>query len=141
MILSGIPTFTISMTVVLCIFIVTYVLLLIFSDYRAYIAAGAAVIFVILGLCKVIPMTPLDALVSIEWNVILMILGTMGVVGLFIESKMPALLAEKIIEKSRDVRIAVVGLTVFAAFISAFIDNVATVLMVAPIALVVCKKL
>lgn len=95
MMLSGIPTFTISMTVVLCIFIVTYVLLLIFSDYRAYIAAGAAVIFVILGLCKVIPMTPLDALVSIEWNVILMILGTMEVVGLFIESKMPALLAEK----------------------------------------------
>ncbi len=141
MILSGIPAFTTSMTAVLCIFIVTYILLLVFSDYRAYIAAGAAVIFVVLGIFNVIPMTPFDALVSIEWNVILMILGTMGVVGLFIESKMPALLAEKIIEKSKDVRWAVIGLTIFAGLISAFVDNVATVLMVAPIALVVCKKL
>jgi len=141
MILSGIPAFTTSMTVVLCIFIVTYILLLVFSDYRAYIAAAAALVYVALGIANVIPMTPLDALTSIEWNVILMILGTMGVVGLFIESKMPALLAEKIIEKSPDVRIAVIGLTVFAGLISAFVDNVATVLMVVPIALVVCKKL
>ncbi len=141
MILAGIPAFTTSMTAVLCIFIVTYILLLVFSDYRAYIAAGAALVFVVLGVLNVIPMTPLDAITSIEWNVILMILGTMGVVGLFIESKMPALLAEKIIEKSPDVRVAVIGLTVFAGLISAFVDNVATVLMVVPIALVVCKKL
>ncbi|MCX5775742.1 MAG: SLC13 family permease, partial [Firmicutes bacterium] len=64
-----------------------------------------------------------------------------GLVALFIESKMPSLLADKIIDWAPNVKWAIVGLAVFAGLISAFVDNVATVLMVAPIALHVCKKL
>jgi len=70
-----------------------------------------------------------------------MIAGTMGLVALFIESKMPALLADIIMEKVPNVQIAVVALALFAGIISAFVDNVATVLMVAPVALEICKKL
>lgn len=78
---------------------------------------------------------------SIDFNVILMIAGTMGLVALFVESKMPALLADLIMERVPNVKWAAVSLALFAGIISAFVDNVATVLMVAPIALEICKKL
>ena len=70
-----------------------------------------------------------------------MIAGTMGIVSLFIESKMPALLADLIIEKMPNVKWAIVALALFAGIISAFVDNVATVLMVAPVAITISKKL
>ena len=60
---------------------------------------------------------------------------------LFIDSKLPALLADLIMEKVPSVQLAAVALALFAGIISAFVDNVATVLMVAPIALEICKKL
>jgi len=62
-------------------------------------------------------------------------------VALFTESKMPMLLADLIMEKVPNVMWAAVSLSLFAGVISAFVDNVATVLMVAPIALAICKKL
>jgi len=118
------------------LFALTYVLMLAFSKYRPYIALGSALIFIVSG------MLPLgDVLPSLDFNVILMIAGTMGLVALFIESKMPALLADIIMEKVPNVQIAVVALALFAGIISAFVDNVATVLMVAPVALAICKKL
>lgn len=54
---------------------------------------------------------------------------------------MPALLADIIVEKTPNVKWAVVLLSIAAGLISAFIDNVATVLMFAPVALVMCKRL
>jgi Na+/H+ antiporter NhaD/arsenite permease-like protein len=70
-----------------------------------------------------------------------MIAGTMGVVSLFIESGMPALLADLIIEKMPNVKWAIIALALFAGIISAFVDNVATVLMVAPVAVTIARKL
>ena len=70
-----------------------------------------------------------------------MIAGTMGIVALFIESKMPELLADLIMEKVPNVKWAAVAMALFAGIISAFVDNVATVLMVAPVALEICRKL
>ena len=61
-----------------------------------------------------------------------MIGGTMGVVVLFIESR-SSLLADLIIPNS-NVKWAIVALSLFSGLISAFVDNVATVLMVAPAA-------
>ena len=68
-----------------------------------------------------------------------MIAGTMGTVVLFIESRMPALMADIIMEKCPH-QWAVVALSLFAGLISAFVDNVATVLMVAPVALALAKS-
>lgn len=136
-----IPPLQLNMIIVLMIFILTYALLLVFSSKRAFIALGAAVIFFILGLTGFIDLTPLEVFQGIEWNVLLMIFGTMGLVSLFIESKMPSLLADKIIAKSPNAMWATIALSVFAGLISAFIDNVATVLMIAPIAITVAKKL
>lgn len=118
------------------IFAITYILMLTFSKYRPYIALGSALVFIVTG------MLPLENILgSIDFNVLLMIAGTMGIVALFIESKMPELLADLIMEKVPNVQWAVVAMALFAGVISAFVDNVATVLMVAPVALEICKKL
>ena len=118
------------------IFALTYILMMIFSKYRPYIAIVSGFVFIVSGIL------PLGNIVgSIDFNVILMIAGTMGLVSLFTESKMPALLADILMEKVPNVQWAAVALALFAGIISAFVDNVATVLMVAPIALEICKKL
>ncbi|WP_426348022.1 SLC13 family permease [Alloiococcus sp. CFN-8] len=122
--------------IALIIFIVTYGSLMIFGKYRTHIALGSALIFIFLGIL------PLDEVfATIDWNVIMMIAGTMGIVYLFTESKMPALLADELISRMPNVKWAVVSLSLFAGIISAFVDNVATVLMVAPVALTIAKKL
>lgn len=128
----------------LALFAVTYVLMFAFQKIRPYVAVISAVVFVVLGSIGVFPdfrYTWQDALGQIDWNVILMITGTMGTVYLFIESKMPQLLSDIIISKVHSVKWLVVAMSLFAGIISAFVDNVATVLMVAPVALAVCKKL
>ncbi len=118
------------------LFAVTYILMLIFGKYRPWIALGSALIFIVTG------MLPLKEIWgAIDWNVILMIAGTMGIVQLFIDSKMPERLADMIMEKVDSVQMAAVALSLFAGVISAFVDNVATVLMIAPVALEICKKL
>lgn len=118
------------------LFAVTYVLMMIFEKFRPYIALASGLIFILTG------MLPLNEIWgSIDWNVILMIAGTMGLVALFVESRMPELLADLIMAKVPNVMWAAVALSLFSGAISAFVDNVATVLMVAPIALEICKKL
>ena len=118
------------------LFAATYVLMLTFSKYRPYIALASGLIFIATG------MLPLgDIIKSLDFNVLLMIAGTMGLVQLFIDSRMPARLADIIMTKVPNVQWAAVCLALFAGIISAFVDNVATVLMVAPVALAVCRKL
>ena len=120
----------------LALFAVTYVLMLIFSKYRPYIALASGLVFIVTG------MLPLSRVLgTIDFNVLLMIAGTMGIVSLFIESKMPELLSDWIMEKVPNVQWAAVTMSLFAGIISAFVDNVATVLMIAPVALEICKKL
>lgn len=124
------------MVLALVLFLLTYALLLMLPKYRAYVALASAALFVILG---ILPAG--KVFFSVDWNVIMMIAGTMGVVSLFIESKMPSLLADMIIVKLPNVKWAIISLALFAGIISAFVDNVATVLMVAPVALNISRKL
>ena len=124
------------MTAAIVLFALTYVLILAFGKWRTYIALGSGLIFILSG------MLPLGMIMSsIDFNVLLMIIGTMGLVSLFTESRMPMLMADMIMEKVPDVKWAAVSLALFSGVISAFVDNVATVLMVAPIGLAICKKL
>ena len=44
------------------------------------------------------------------------------------------------LSKFKKVKYAIVAMAALAGIISAFVDNVATVLMLAPIALAICKK-
>ena len=135
MILALIPDH-LSMVIALILFLLTYALLLALPKRRPFVALGSAFLFIVLGY---IPLP--TVFFAIDWNVILMIGGTMGLVALFIESKMPAFLADLVMDRANNVKVAIIALSLFAAIISAFIDNVATVLIVAPIALTIAKKL
>ena len=123
-------------TAALLLFITMYVLMTIRMKQRIWIVSGTAVIFLILGIL------PLHAAPSaINWNALLMIAGTMVIVDFFIESKMPNRIADLLLDKSKNVMWVTIYMSLFAGVISAFIDNVATVLMVAPVGLAICRKL
>ena len=118
------------------LFVVMYVLLILLPKFRPVIALTAAVIYVVAGVL------PVDqVLMSIDWNVLMMLFGTMVIVDYFIESKMPNKIAEWLLRLAPNVLWVTVLMSAFSGIISAFIDNVATVLMVAPVGLAICKKL
>ena len=125
----------------LVVFALTYILMLAFQAWRPWIALSSAVIFIVMGYLGLFSMDVLSALSAVDYNVLMMIAATMGLVSLFIESKMPARLAEIMMTKTPNVMWAVTALAVFAGVISAFVDNVATVLMVAPVGLAISRKL
>lgn len=128
----------------LVIFAFTYILMFAFQKIRPYVALSAAALFIIIGSTGIFPdfsYSFISALKAVDWNVLMMITGTMGTVYFFIESEMPQLLSDIIISKVHSVKWLVVSLSLFAGIVSAFVDNVATVLMIAPVALAICKKL
>ena len=129
------------MLAALIVFVITYILMLSFQNLRPYIALGAAVVMLVMGYLGVFEMTLGSALAAIDYNVLLMISSTMCIVTLFIESRMPARLAEMMMVKVPNVLWAVTALSVFAGVVSAFVDNVATLLMVAPVGLAIARKL
>jgi Na+/H+ antiporter NhaD/arsenite permease-like protein len=124
------------MVIALSLFLTTYVALLIFSNYKAYIGLAMAIVFLLLGYTQFSDIfSP-----AMNWNVFMIIAGTMIVVSEFIESGMPALLADWMMSKVSSTKWAIILLAAFAGIVSAFVDNVATVLIVAPIALDIAKK-
>ncbi|MCD7844916.1 MAG: arsenic transporter [Oscillospiraceae bacterium] len=120
----------------LCLFILTYVLMIALPKYRPWVAVASGALYIILGY-----VSPGEALQSINYNVLLMLAGTMGTVSLFIQSKMPNRLAEMLLAKVPNVMWAAAVMSLFAGVVSAFVDNVATVLMLAPVGLAIAAKL
>jgi Na+/H+ antiporter NhaD/arsenite permease-like protein len=78
---------------------------------------------------------------NINWNVLMILSGAMLVAELFIQSKVPVVLADFIVKHMRTVGGAALGVCALSSFLSAFIDNVTTVLIVAPVALVLAKRM
>ena len=124
--------------IAIILFILMYVVMIAKTEWRLYAIWTVAVLFVLFGILQ---RNPLYWLSVINWNVIMMIGGTMVIVYYFIESKMPNRLAEIILEKCPTVMWVIILMSLFAGVVSAFIDNVATVLMIAPVGLAICKKL
>ena len=68
-------------TVALALFVLMYILMISIPKRRPYIALGVAVIFVAIG---ILPVSELFS--SIDWNVLMMIAGTMIIIDFFIDS-------------------------------------------------------
>lgn len=118
------------------LFVITYIFMIKFVNHRPLVVGISALVFIILN---IVPLNTVWG--AIDFNVLLMIGGTMMLVSLFSESLMPTKLADLIINKVKDIRLIILFLSMFAGFVSAFIDNVATVLMIAPVAMSLAKKL
>ncbi|MBQ7372901.1 MAG: arsenic transporter [Blautia sp.] len=118
------------------LFVLMYAGMIFLPKHRAKVALGTALLFVISGI-----LPPGQIFEAIDWNVLLMLFGTMIIVDYFIESKMPNLIADKLLNLAPNVMWVTILMSLFAGLISAFIDNVSTVLMIAPVGMAICKKL
>ena len=123
-------------TIALLTFIAVYALLLLLPKYRAVSALSAAALFLLL---RIVPLG--DVAGTVDWNVLMMLAGTMGTVDLFIRSNMPNRLSDRLVAVLPSVKWLIIALALFAGLVSAFVDNVATVLMLAPVGLAISKKL
>ncbi len=123
-------------TVALILFALMYVGIIGLPKFKMYIALGIAALYVILG---ILPAG--EILGAVNWNALMMIAGTMIIVYYFIESQMPNRIADMLLSKAPNVMWVTILMSLFSGVVSAFIDNVATVLMIAPVGIAVCKKL
>ena len=136
--------------IVLAAAVLMYLLVILFQNKKVWFTSTAALIVIILGL--IFPGQIFDgtgrlyALTHslfqvINWNVIMIYLGSMTIAALFLYSNVPARIADGIISSSKNTGIAIVLILAMTGIISIFVENVATVLVMAPIALALCKKL
>ncbi len=123
-------------TLAVILFVSAYILFVLMPTKRMLVAVGAALLVVIAG-----AMTLKQAFFAINWNVMGIFVGTLIVADVFMKSRVPAWLAEVIVNKSANTAWAIMLICMLTGFISAFVENVATVLIVAPIALELAKKL
>ncbi|MCR5400436.1 MAG: TRAP transporter large permease subunit [Treponema sp.] len=140
---------------VLALSILMYALVIIKQDKKVWFTSAAALILVVLSLfmpgkifnpgdgsqvARSYSIThPLFTLIN--WNVLMIYVGSMIIAALFIYSKVPARIADFIVEKSKSTGIAIILILAMTGIISIFVENVATVLVMAPIALALSKKL
>ena len=139
--------------VVLAIAVLMYILVILFQNKKVWFTSAAALIVIILGMIfpgqifiqpeqasRIYAFTH-SVFQIINWNVIMIYLGSMIIAALFLYSNVPARIADGIITNSKNTGIAIVLILAMTGIISIFVENVATVLVMAPIALALCKKL
>ena len=123
--------------ITLAIFIACYYFAITRKFKIAYVSLAAAGLLILLGI-----VSPGVAFFSaIKWDVLGIYWGFMMVSMIFAESGMPSLIAHKIIKNVKREKYVIVALCVLTASLSAFMENVGVVLMMAPIAVEVSKKL
>jgi len=122
--------------VVITVFLLAY-LALVFKKGHPFLILGAA----IAALFATRTMSAGEAAASINYNVLGVFVGTMTLSSLFIFSGVPTFLATRLVDRSKTVGTAILAVSFLAGLISSVVENVATVLIVAPIAFEVAKKL
>jgi Na+/H+ antiporter NhaD/arsenite permease-like protein len=114
-----------------------YALIVAFPEKKSFSTLGAAL--AVLLLRAVSPLAALTELVN--WTVVMIFVGSLVIAELFIYSRVPARIADAIVLRSPNAGVAIIAILMMTGIISAFVENVATVLVMAPIALALCKKL
>src|SRR5262245_42645352 len=130
-----------TVALVIAAFVAAYVLIATERVHRVAAALGGAAAMVILGV--------VDAHVAffsedtgVDWNVIFLLLGMMIIVSVLKQTGVFEYLAIWAAKRARGRPFAVmVMLVVITAAASALLDNVTTVLLIAPVTLLVCDRL
>jgi len=128
---------------VLLVFAFSYLGIMIFAKKKTFFAgAGASLVIILTGLFNASSAGDLLQFIirSINWNVLGIFLGTLLIAEAFIASRVPALIAHHLVARSKNIGTAILLICLMASFLSAFVENVATVLIVAPIALAIAEK-
>lgn len=122
--------------VALLVFIISYLLFVVLPQKRTLVALGASALLI---LTRTISFK--EAFLAVNWNVMGIFVGTLILADVFMQSRVPAYIAEIVVDKAKSTAWAILFICILSGFISAFVENVATVLIVAPIALALAKKL
>jgi len=121
---------------VLVVLILMYAGIIIFPSKKAWISVGASFALIVSG-----AVSPLHALGSlVNWNILLIYIGSLILAELFIYSRVPAFIAERIIKRAPSIGVAITIILLLTGLVSAFVENVATVLVVAPIMIELAKR-
>jgi len=123
--------------IAIIVFVLCYALFVAFPTRRSVVACAGAVVLVLAG---VLPWR-VALLKEINWNVVALFFGTMVLADVFLHSRMPAVMAEWLVDKTRTARGAMLAICALSGFISMFVENVAVVLLIAPVAMSLTKKL
>jgi len=123
-------------TISLAVFLIAYILFIFLPNRRTLVAVIGSILLMITATVSL-----KEAFFAVNWNVMGIFVGTLIVADIFMESRVPAYLAEIIVDRAKNTAWAILLICLLTGFISAFVENVATVLIVAPIALALAKKL
>lgn len=122
----------------LAIFVGTYVLIFLEHYIHRTMAAllGASLVLV-LGI-----LTPAQAWGAIDYNTMFLLFGMMNIVAIMTKSGFFSMVADRGLEFTGGKPIRILWVfSLLTAFFSAFLDNVTTVLLMAPVVLQLCLKL
>lgn len=124
-------------TIALILFILTYVLIMSEKVHRAIAALLGGMILISLGV-----LSQETAIEHIDWNTLGLLIGMMIVVGITRRTGVFQYLALKSVKlaNGEPVRI-LIALATVTAILSAFLDNVTTVLLIAPITFTIANSL
>jgi Na+/H+ antiporter NhaD/arsenite permease-like protein len=119
------------------IFLVAYALIATERFDRTLVALLGAMLVIVLGIVD-----QQEAFAAIDFNVIFLLVGMMIMAGALRKTGFFEFVADHAIRLSRGEPFRLlVSLTVFTAILSAFLDNVTTVVLIAPITLAVTRTL
>ncbi|MCX7819944.1 MAG: SLC13 family permease [Kiritimatiellae bacterium] len=119
------------------VFAAAYVLFVLLPRRRALCAVGAAAVLMLVG---AVPWR-IALTEHVSWNVVLLFFGTLILAELFMQSRMPAVIAEAVLRRTRTGTGAMLAICGLASAMSVVLENVAVVLLVAPVALTLCRRL
>ncbi len=126
---------------VLVVFTTAYILIATERIHRVAAALGGAAAMVVIGVVNA-EVAFFSERTGVDWNVIFLLLGMMIMVGVLRQTGVFEFLAIWAAKRARGRPFAImVMLIVLTAVASALLDNVTTVLLVAPVTLLVCERI
>jgi Na+/H+ antiporter NhaD/arsenite permease-like protein len=129
--------------IVLGIVILMYAVVIITPQKKAHSTLVAAALVILLGAISAQRAFIGDAEGSsfVSWSILMIYVGSLAIAELFIYSRVPARIADEIVNRTAYPGIAIIVILIITGLISALVENVATVLLMAPIALSLSKKI
>jgi len=132
--------------IILVIFAVTYAFLCFGPGHKAK-GVWTGIILMLVSRALFADQDPAGAMTlkavlreAISWNVLGVLAGAMLIADLFLDSGVPVVLADRMAEHCRTTRWALLAVCAFAGAVSAFVDNVTTVLLITPVALAIVHR-
>ncbi|MEQ8202088.1 MAG: ArsB/NhaD family transporter, partial [Syntrophomonadaceae bacterium] len=124
-------------TIAVAVFLAAYGMIMAEKLHRAVVSLAGAVLVVVFGI-----LTQEEAFAGIDWNTIGLLVGMMIIVNITRRSGVFEFLAiwSAKVSKGRPVMLLVL-LTCITAFVSAWLDNVTTVLLIVPVTFAIVDRL